>query len=121
MSKGAGSKKKKSSPDPGCALPKIPRTPVGQNATPGTMATGQSSDAMSDRTKEGQGQAQQEAGQAAGIESLLLAMESRLAACIEKTSEVAREASALAKRTNEGWTQGRDQRIAERNGGQDHE
>ena len=50
--------------------------------------------------KEGQ-QHQQQVGHAPGIEQLLLAMESRLAAKIEKTNEAATQASNLAKKTNE--------------------
>ena len=84
MSKTSATKKKKSSPDPGKSMPRIPRTPQGAAAATedrsGTPGEG----------PEGPG----------GLESLLLAMEGRLAARIDKASEAAREAVALAKSTN---------------------
>ena len=67
--------------DPGRSLPRIPRTPQAQGDSqqaPGTDTPG-----------------------AVGIEALLLAMENRLAAKIKQTSEAARRASDMAKRTNE--------------------
>ena len=79
MSKNSASKKKKNSPDPGRSMPKIPRTPQGS------------------RQEEGA-----EPGQPSELETLLAAMEGRLAAKIEKASEAAKEAVAVAKMTNDG-------------------
>ena len=80
MTKGSCSKKKKSSPD---KMPKVARSPPkGQEQPPqNAQATCQS-------------------GQ--NFEALLLAMESRLAAKIEKASEASKEAAHQAKLNSEG-------------------
>ena len=75
MSKNSASKKKKSSPDPGKSMPRIPRTPQG------------SSEGSEPHKKPSE------------LESLLLAMEQRLTAEIAKTNVVARQAVDLAKET----------------------
>ena len=75
MSKNSASKKKKSSPDPGKSMPRIPRTPQG-------------------------GAAAEPVQEQSELEKLLLAMEGRLTAKIEKASEAAKEAVQIAKQTS---------------------
>ena len=81
MSMNSASKKKKNSPDPGRSMPRIPRTPQGGA---------------------GRQEGGTEPGQPSELETLLVAMEGRLAAKIEKASEAARETMAVAKLTNDG-------------------
>ena len=82
MTRGSSSKKKKSSPK----MPKVPRSPAGAP----------------------QQQPQQQGGQASqgqSFETLLLAMEGRLTAKLEKASEASKEAALQAKLNSEGLEQ----------------
>ena len=84
MSKGSSSKKKKQSPS---KMPKVPRSPVaGQN-------TGQGTQGQSGKTTSQEG--------TQSFEALLLAMEGRLAAKLEKASEASKEAAHQAKLNSE--------------------
>ena len=80
MSRGSGSKKKKSSPSKD--MPKTSRTPA---------KDGQAAAAQAEVPK-----------QPTELEALLLAMEGRLSAKIDKANEAAKEAVTLSKLTNEG-------------------
>ena len=83
MSKTSTTKKKKNSPDnPGKSMPRIPRTPQGAAGTSEERTGGENAESAN------------------GLEGLLLAMENRLAARIDKASEAAREAVDIAKKTN---------------------
>ena len=78
---GSGSKKKKgTSPDPGRSMPRITRTPQG-----------------------GQDAPEQDSGRA--FEAMLLAMEERLGAKMEKAASAAQEAVKIAKATSDNLEQ----------------
>ena len=82
MSKGSSSKKKKNSPP---KMPKVPRSPA-QSQTQAPPQQGQ-------------------APQGQSFEALLLAMEGRLTAKIERASEASKEAALQAKLNSEGLEQ----------------
>ena len=95
MSKGSSTKKKKTTSPakqdnkPGKSMPRIPRTPQQQEQPP-------------------EGQASQEPGSkepTAGFEALLLAMERRLAAKLEKASGASRQAAQQATLNSESLEQ----------------
>ena len=85
MSKGASSKKKKTSPNKSPNMPKVARSPA-KGAQPPTTGTTPTS-----KTPQ-QGQS---------FEALLLAMEGRLSAKLEKASEASKEAANQAKLNSE--------------------
>ena len=86
MTKGSSSKKKKTSPNKSPNMPKVPRSPVsaaGQQSQPTTQTTPKPA----------------QAGQS--FEALLLAMEGRITAKLEKASEASKEAANQAKLNSE--------------------
>ena len=83
MSKSSGSKKKKTaSPDPTKSMPKLPRTPQGG------------------QEDKDEGGGKRDSG-AAAFEAMLLAMEKRLGAKMERATEAAQEAVNLSKQTKD--------------------
>ena len=88
MSKNSATKKKKNSPDPGKSMPRIPRTPQGNKSPEG-------------KGEDGKGEGGEQAKKPGELEALLLAMEERLAAKIDRTNEVAKQALEVAKETRE--------------------
>lgn len=94
MSKSSGKKKKNISlgavikPDQAKSMPRIPHTP---------QAGAVGGDPQVERDKDGQ-----QKGPAEGFEALLLAMEKRLTAKMEKTTEEVREAVTLSRLNNQG-------------------
>ena len=82
----SGTKKKKTaSPDPSKSMPKIPKTPQGSQEDKGEKSD------KSDRPDSG----------AAAFEAMLLAMEERLGAKMERATEAAQEAVNLSKQTKD--------------------
>ena len=96
MTKGSSTKKKKSSPpkqdDPGKSMPRLPRTPQQGQAQAQSQAPPQE-------------ESKQEPTVPPAFEALLLAMEGRLTAKLEKASEASRQAAQQAKLNSESLEQ----------------
>ena len=99
MSKGSGTKKKKSSSprqdsEPGKNMPKLPRMPQGPAQAQSQTQQQESEDGTAKPT-----------GVGSGFEALLLAMEGRLTAKLERASESSRQAAQQAKMNSESLEQ----------------
>ena len=93
MSKGSSAKKKKASPskaeEPGKAMPKIPRTPVAQDAKAADPPTNAGEKGKETPDKGGE------------FERLLAAMEARLSSKIDAASKAVSQAVLMSKLTND--------------------
>ena len=86
MSKNSGSKKKKSSPDPGKSMPRIPRTPQAPGQDPGQAQVGQ---------------AQAPAPPGGGLEGLLAGMEERLTTKMDENNRAVKQTNEALQAVEE--------------------